>query len=199
MHKGKRSQLGWLFTSFKPLYVLNWFFIIKATKIYFVPFQKASFRFFLECSGAQMVRKQNETHGSQSWVSCRLSTSSRVCRQQGRPHGSKTCTHHQCLRTLQHISVWTQKQANLPVVFVKCHHLKRTTKISVILKVLAVAERFSRKNPLLERRIWRLESCLLHALGVWKWQIFEGERWRIKWYILLRCLIFQSFVTSWEW
>ena len=111
MHKGKRSQLGWLFTSFKPLYVLNWFSIIKATKIYFVPFQKASFRFFLECSGAQMVGKQNETHGSQSWVSCRLSTSSRVCRQQGWPHGSKTGTHHQCLRILQHISVWPQKQS----------------------------------------------------------------------------------------
>ena len=72
-----------------------------------------------------------------------------------------------------------KNKANQPAVFVKCCHLK-TTKISVNLKVLAVAVRFGRKSPLLEIRIWRLESCLLHALGVWKCQIFEGEKMKNK-------------------
>ena len=84
-----------------------------------------------------------------------------------------------------------KNKANQPTVFVKCCHLK-TTKISVNFEVLAVAIRFRRKSPLLEIRIWRLESCLLHALGVWKCQIFEGEKMKNKMMysaLLLRMII----------
>ena len=107
-----------------------------------------------------------------------------------RAHGcAVSMAGHRAARQAHAANVWElcntflyeqKSKANQPVAFVKCHHLKRTTKISANLKVLAAAVRFGRKSPLIERKVWRLESCLLHALGVWKCQVFKGKRWRIK-------------------
>lgn len=93
-----------------------------------------------------------------------------------------------------------KNKANRPVVFVKCQHLKRTTKtdFSEIHNVLEVAVRCPRKKALR----WKGETrgfsplSLYFAGCVGKCQLFEGKTWRVQLCILSDCLMFQNFVRS---
>lgn len=90
-----------------------------------------------------------------------------------------------------------KNKANQPVVFVKCHHLKRTTKADFTETQLLLGS--SSKMPSTRKNNMEVRVLSPPLTGCVKMSVSEGKRWRIQWYILLNCLMFQTFVNNWEW